>query len=67
MLESNGSAIPLFRKQIRKGGPVTLTDERIVRSFMLIPEACKVSAWGWVLYITVVDVYYANEKLMDTC
>ena len=41
VLGSNGSVIPLFKEQIKRGGPLTVTDERIVRFFMLIPEACK--------------------------
>lgn len=41
ILGSNGSVIPLFEKQIKNGGPVTVTDPNIIRFFMLIPEACK--------------------------
>ena len=51
VLGSNGSVIPIFQEQIRKGGPVTLTDRRITRYFMTIPEATQ---------LVLQAGYYAN-------
>ena len=56
VLGSNGSVIPLFREQIKRGGPVTVTHKDIIRYFMLIPEACKL-CWKPVQWAMVVRVF----------
>ncbi|NDW10106.1 nucleoside-diphosphate sugar epimerase/dehydratase [Dysgonomonas sp. 520] len=60
VLGSNGSVIPLFKKQIDAGGPLTVTDPEITRYFMTIPEACRLvleaSAIGHTGYIYVFDM-----------
>ncbi|WP_280671317.1 nucleoside-diphosphate sugar epimerase/dehydratase [Dysgonomonas sp. PH5-37] len=68
VLGSNGSVIPLFKRQIESGGPLTVTDENITRYFMTIPEACRLvleaSAIGKTGHIYVFDMG-EPVKIMD--
>lgn len=49
VINSNGSAIPFFERQIEKGGPVTVTHKEITRFFMTIPEACNLILKAWIM------------------
>jgi len=49
VINSNGSAIPTFERQIEKGGPVTVTDKNVTRYFMTIPEAVHLILQSWVM------------------
>ena len=49
VINSNGSAIPIFEKQIEMGGPVTVTDKEVTRYFMTIPEAVHLILQSWVM------------------
>lgn len=74
VLGSNGSVVPLFEKQIKEGGPVTVTDHNIIRYFMTIPEAvglilhCSLLANNGELFIldmgTPVSIYSLAERMI---
>ena len=57
VLDSSGSVIPLFKKQIKEGGPITVTDANIVRYFMTIPEAVELVIFKQVQWVKGGDVF----------
>ena len=68
VLDSSGSVIPLLKKQIKKGGPVTVTDANMVRYFMTIPEAVEMGKGGDVFVLDMgepVKIYDLAVKMIN--
>ena len=69
VLDSSGSVIPLFKKQIKNGGPITVTDPNVVRYFMTIEEASQLVIQAGAMSVSSGDVYLLDMgepvKILD--
>ena len=63
VLDSSGSVVPLFRSQIKSGGPITLTDEKILRYFMTISEAANLVLES-IVYAEGGDLFLLEQKIL---